>query len=141
MPYVNQVDALLATARGNLAHATCQADSWPGCGMVLARAFENAVCAVFMAWDDPYKPGKKMHDPFYERLVPLIDQPRAEVIRFVWEREGRGRPHIEVAMLLAACGNVIECLAGLAETDPPAGWEPRPIPGPVGWGSLYDEER
>ena len=141
MPYVNQVDALLATARGNLAHATRRADSWPGCGMVLARAFENAVCAVFMAWDDPYKPGKKMHNPFYERLVPLIDQSQAEVIRFVWEREGQGRPGVDIAMLLTGCGNVVEYLVGLVASDPPEGWKPRPIPEPVGWDGLSDEER
>jgi predicted nucleotidyltransferase len=141
MPYVNQVDALLTTARGRLANATQRADSWPDCGKVLARALEHAVCAVFMSWDDPYKPGKKMHKPFYERLMPLIDQPQAEVIRFVWEREGQGRPGVDVAQLLAACGNVIEYLADLAASEPPEGWEPRPIPEPVGWDSLSDEER
>jgi len=53
MPYVNQVDARLATARGNLANATRQADNWPGCGMVLARTFENAACAVFSGLGRP----------------------------------------------------------------------------------------
>jgi predicted nucleotidyltransferase len=141
MPYINQVDALLTTARGRLANAMQRANSWPDCGMVLARAFENAVCAVYMAWDDPYKPGKKMHNPFYDRLMPLINQPQAELIRFVWEREGRGRPDIDVDRLLAACDNVIEYLADLAASEPPAGWELRPIPEPVGWDSLSDEER
>ena len=141
MPYINQVDALLATAQGNLANARQQADSWPGCGMVLARAFERAVCAVFMAWDDPYKPDRRIHAAFYERLMPLIDQPQAEVIRLVWEREGQGRPAIDIAMLLTACRDVIGYLADLAASDPPEGWEPRPIPESVGWDGLSDGER
>lgn len=94
-----------------------------------------------LAWDDPYKPEKKMHDPFYKRLMPLIDHPQADIIQFVWEREGQGHPGVDVAMLLTACGNVIEYLADLAETDPPEAWEPRPIPEPVGWDSLSNEER
>jgi predicted nucleotidyltransferase len=141
MPYINQVDALLTTARGRLANATQRTDIWPDCGKVLARALEHAVCAVFMAWGDPYKPGQKMHNPFYERLVPLIDQPQAEVIRLVWESEGQGRPGVDVAQLLGACNNVIEYLADLAARDPPEGWEPPPIPEPLGWDSLSDDER
>ncbi len=141
MTYVNQVDALLATARGRLANARQWVDQWPTCGMVLARAFENAVCAVFMAWYDPYKPEKKMHQPFYERLSPLIDQSAVTIIRFVWEREGQGRPDLDVATLLAACGKAIDHLDALANGDPAQGWQPRPIPEPVGWDGLAAGER
>lgn len=109
--------------------------------MVLARAFENAVCAVFMAWDDPYKPDKKMHEPFYDRLSPLIDESAVTLIRFVWEREGQGRPDLDVAALLAACCNTVEYLGRLAASAPPARWQPRPIPEPVGWNGLSADER
>src|SRR6266568_1380060 len=73
MPYLNQVDALIHEARRLLAHAEQEAGNWPLCGHLLARALEHATCAVFMAWGEPYAPEKKMHQVFYERMVPHVD--------------------------------------------------------------------
>lgn len=140
MSYIGQIDALVAIARGTLAHAKRQAGNWPTCGMMLARAMEQAACAVFMAWNDPYKAEPKMHQAFFERLAPHLEPAVVEVIRSVWEHEG-GRPPVGEGDLLTACHVVIEYLAHLGASDPPDGWEPRPIPDPVSWSQLDATER
>jgi hypothetical protein len=141
MPYLNQVDALLREARRLFAHAEHEAGNWPHCGHLLARALEDVTCAVFMAWDEPHAPERKMHRFFDERLAPHVDPAMAELVRFVWAREGQGRPDTAVEQLLAVCRAAIEYFAGLAQGPPPAGWEPLPIPKPVGWNELSEEER
>lgn len=140
MLYLNQVDALLVRARQYLADAQLQRDNWPFCGSALARALEHAVCAVFMAWDEPYKAGRKMHRHFDERLAPLIDPAIPPLVRWVWEYEGSGRPD-GVAQLLAGCQQVIEALAVLATNPAPGAWQPLPIPEPIGWEPLSEPER
>ena len=141
MPYLNQVDALLHEARRLLAHAEHEARNWPHCGHLLSRALEHAVCAVFMAWDEPHAPEKKMHRFFDERLAPHVDPAMAALVKFVWAREGQGRPDTAVEQLLAVCRGAVEYFAGLAQGPPPPGWAPLPIPGPISWGELSDEER
>lgn len=141
MAYVNQVDAHLAEARARLAHAATRAETWPECGKVLARAFEFAAAAVLISWGDPYKAGHKLHVPFLDRVAPLIDQHLGALVSAVWACEGRGAPVEDVATLLTGCEQVIGYLAGVAATDPPEGWEAPPVPTPIGWDSLSDDER
>ncbi len=141
MPYLNQADALLHEACRLHAHAVQEASNWPHCGHLLARALEHATCAVFMAWDEPHAPEKKMHRFFDERLSPHVDPVTAALVRLVWEREGQGRPDEAVEQLLTLCAQAVDYFAGLAESPPPAGWVPLPIPEPVGWAGLSDEER
>jgi predicted nucleotidyltransferase len=141
MPYLNQVDALLHEARRLFAHAEHEAGNWPHCGHLLARALEHATCAVFMAWDEPHAPETKMHRFFDERLAPHADPAMAALVRFVWARDGQGRPDTAVEQLLAVCRGAIEYFAGLAQGPPPAGWVPLPIPQPIDWGGLSDQER
>lgn len=140
MPYLNQVDALLAKARQYPAEAKLQRDNWPFCGSALARALEHAVCAVFMAWNEPYKAGRKMHRHFEERLAPLIDPAIPPMVKWVWEYEGGGKPDA-VDHLLTACEQVIDALADLAANPPPSGWQALPIPAPAGWEGLSEAER
>jgi len=140
MPYLNQVDALVQEARRLFGHAEHEAGNWPYCGSLLARALENATCAVFMAWGEPHAPEKKMHPFFDDRLAPHLNPTVVQLVQLVWAREGQGRPD-DVEQLLTACCRAIDYLAGLATNPPPAGWEPVPIPEPVGWDGLSDEER
>src|SRR5258708_7150505 len=141
MSYIGQVDAVVvATARGTLAHAKRQAGNWPTCRMMLARALEQTACAVFMAWNDPYKAEPKMHQAFDERLAPYLEPAVVDVIRSIREREG-SRPSIDEGDVLTACHVVVEYLARLAASEPPDGWEPRPIPDPVYWSQLDDTDR
>ncbi len=141
MPYLNQVDALLHEANRLFAHAQQEAANWPQCGHLLARALEHATCAAFIAWDEPHAPEKKMHPAFDDRLAPHIDPAMAALVRFVWEREGQGPPDAMVDQLLQLCGGAIGYFADLAENPPPATWERLPIPEPVGWENLSDDER
>jgi hypothetical protein len=141
MPYLNQVDALLHEARRLFAHAEHEAANWPHCGHLLARALEHAISAVFMAWEEPHAPERKMHRFFDERLAPRVDPAMAALVQFVWAREGQGRPDTAVEQLLAVCRGVISYFAGLAQGPPPAGWDPQPIAKPIGWDELSEEER
>jgi predicted nucleotidyltransferase len=141
MAHLNQVDALLQEARRYFAHAEYEGGNWPHCGSLLARALENATCAVFMAWDEPHAPEKKMHQSFDKRLAPHVDPAMALLVQAVWEREGQGQTEVAVEQLLDACSTAIDYFAGLAKSPAPASWEPLPIPEPVGWDGLSDEER
>lgn len=141
MSYLNQVDALLREARRLFGHAEHEAGNWPHWGHLLARALEHAISAVFMAWDEPHAPERKMHRFFDERLMPHVDPAMAALVRFVWAREGQGGPDSAVEQLLAVCRGAIEYFAGLAQGPPPTGWEPLPIPKPIRWNELSDEER
>src|SRR6266568_2710738 len=141
MPYLNQVDALIHEARRLLAHAEQEAGNWPLCGHLLARALEHATCAVFMAWGEPYAPEKKMHQVFYERMVPHVDPAMAALAQLVWEREGEARPDAGVEQLLAVSQGAVDYFADLAQSPLPAAWEPLPVPEPVGWERLSNHER
>jgi len=140
MTYVNQVDALLAKARGYLAQATSQPDNWPFCGSALARSLEHAACAVFMAWGEPYKAVRKMHRHFDERLAPLIDPAIPPVVRWTWEYEGGGKPD-DLGQLFTACEHIIDAFDDLARNDPPLDWNALPIPPPADWEGLSVTER
>jgi predicted nucleotidyltransferase len=140
MPYLSQVDALLVRARRYLAEAELQRDNWPFCGSALARALEHAVCAVFMAWDEPYKASRKVHRHFGERLAPLIDPAIPPVVCWVWEYEGSGKPDA-VAELLVGCEQVVDALEILVANPAPSGWQALPISEPVGWERLSEHER
>jgi predicted nucleotidyltransferase len=140
MPYLNQVDALLHEARRLFGHAEHEAENWPHCGHLLARALEHATCAVFMAWGEPRAPEKKMHQSFDERLAPNVNPAMAALVRFIWAREGQGKPDTAVEQLLAACA-AIEYFADLAQGPPLVGWEPLPISKPIDWNELSDQER
>src|SRR5262245_43074965 len=124
MSYLTQVDALLREARRLFGHAEHEAGNWPHCGHLLARALEHATCPVFMAWEEPHAPERKMHQFFDERLAPHVDPAMAALATFVWAREGQGRPDTAVEQLLALCRSAIEYFAGLAQGPPPAVWKP-----------------
>ena len=141
MAYLSQADALIHEARRYFAHAEQEAGNWPYCGSLLARALEHATCAVFMAWGEPHAPEKKMHPFFDERLAPYLNQTVVQLVQLVWEREGQGPPDADVRQLLSACRGAIDYFAGLATEPPSAGWEPLPIPEPIGWDGLPEEER
>ena len=140
MSYLSQVDALVVKASQYMAEAKLRRDNWPFCGSALARALEHAVCAVFMAWDEPYKASSKMHRHFDERLAPLIDPAIPPVVRWVWDHEGNGKPE-EAEQLLVGCEQVIDALSELAANPAPGGWQALPIPEPVGWERLSEPER
>jgi Nucleotidyltransferase domain len=141
MPYLSQVDALLHEASRLLAHARQEASNWPYCGSLLARSLEHATCAVFMAWDEPHAPEKKMHPAFYEHLAPCTDPGIAALVRLVWECEGHGIPDNTAGQMPQLCHQAISYFASLAENQPPATWQPAPIPEPVGWAGLAYHER
>jgi predicted nucleotidyltransferase len=94
-----------------------------------------------MAWDEPHAAEKKMHRHFHDRLVPYVDPGMAAIVTLVWEHEGERRPQDGVQQLLATCHGAVDYFAGLAKGQPVAGWEPRPIPQPVSWEWLSNEER
>jgi len=141
MAYLSQVDALVTKARGLLTDAVSGADRWPWCGQVLARAFEFAAAAVLLSWGDPRKPGPKAQDPFRDRVVPLLDQRSVAVVLQVWAGEGGGPPVENVGLLLAVCKQAMNYLGDVATSAPPAGWEPPPVPVPVGWEGLSKGEQ
>jgi hypothetical protein len=141
MAYVNQVDAAIAMARGQIAHAKNRADAWPRRGIVLVRAFEFAASAVLMAWGDPHKADAKLHDYFNNRVGPLIDRQHAHVVRAVWANECQVRSVDDVVPLLAACEQTVEYLVMVAKSAPPAGWEVPPVREPVGWAGLPEDTR
>jgi predicted nucleotidyltransferase len=141
MTYLNQVDAQLHEARRLFAHAEQETENWPYCGHLLARVLEHATCAVFIAWDEPRAAEKKLHRFFDERLAPHVDPAVVLLVQLVWEREGQGPPYDQAEQLPSACREAIDYFAGLAESLPPASWEPLPIPTPVGWGALSEEDR
>ena len=140
MPYLDQVEANILQARRYLADAQQQSGNWPFCGSAIARALEHGACAVFIAWDEPYKASRKIHRHFDERLAPCINEAMASFITSLWEHEGSAQPD-NVGQLLAACQQVIDGFEQLARDPPPASWRPRPIPSPVGWGGLAENER
>jgi len=140
MAYLNQVDALLLYAQDRIARARQAAETWPLCGSLLARAMECGACAVFMAWGEPYKAEKKMHRYFVERLAPLMDPIIPPVVQWIWDYEGGGRPH-DTDLVLTASERIISVFTDLAKNSPPAAWQPKPIPQPVGWGGLSGEEQ
>lgn len=141
MPYMEPTEALIATARDRLAGARQPSADWLAPGRLLARALEFAVCAVFMAWDEPYKAGPKMHRHFDERLVPLISPDLTTVVQVVWEYEGRMLSPDNPPMWLDACEAAVEQFVRLATNPPPAAWTPKPLPPPVGWAGLTDQEK
>jgi hypothetical protein len=141
MAYVNQIKAHLADARGRLAHAASRAEVWPECGKVLARAFEFAAAAVLIAWGDPYKATPKLHPAFLDRVAPLLDATHVALVSAVWAAEGCCTPVEDVAVLLPRCGQAIDYLADVATCAPPDGWQAPPVPVPVGWDALSDDER
>jgi predicted nucleotidyltransferase len=101
---------------------------------------ECGACAVFMAWGEPYKAEKKMHRYFVERLAPLIDPDIPPVVQWIWEYERSGGRH-DTDLVLAASERVIGVFSDLAKNDPPAAWQPQPIPRPVGWDGLSGDEQ
>jgi predicted nucleotidyltransferase len=140
MAYISQLEALLVSAEGYLASARREAENWPLCGIYLARALEFGACAVFMAWGDPYKPGKKVHPHFEERLAPLLDPGIPPVVQGIWEYEGQGRPN-DTDQMLAVCEYIIQYFDYLAKNAPPASWQSLPVPQSIGWGGLSAEEQ
>jgi predicted nucleotidyltransferase len=141
MSYLGQEDGLIHEAHRLRAHAEQEAGNWPYCGHLLARALEHASCAVFLAWGEPHAPEKKMHPFFTELLAPHLNQDVVQLVQLAWQREGQGQPDADVSQLLAACSTVIDYFADLAKSPPPAEWQPLPIPDPIGWDSLSEEER
>lgn len=141
MAYLSQVGAQLHEARRLFTHAEQEKDHWPNCGHLLARALEHATCAAFIAWDEPHAAERKMHRFFDERLAQHVDPAVVKLVQFVWSREGQGAPDDQVEQLLAACRQAIDYFADLAESPPPADWEPPPIPMPLAWSELSEEDR
>ena len=120
MPYLDQVEANILQARRYLADARQQSGKWPFCSSAIARALEHGACAVFIAWDEPYKASRKIHKHFDERLAPCINEAMASFITCLWEHEGSAQPD-NVGQLLAACQQVIDGFEQLARDPPPAG--------------------
>lgn len=138
--YLDQVTANVARARQYLAEAEQRTADRPLCSSALARALEHAACAVFVAWGEPCKAGWKIHRRFEERLAPHIGSSLVLFVSALWSLEGSGR--VDVAgQVIAACRRIIDSFERLAVDPPPAGWQPLPIPEPVGWNALADDER
>lgn len=140
MPYVDQVEAHLVTSRHRVASARREQGNWSVCGSALGRALEFAACAVLIAWGEPYKAEPKMHQVFNERLAPWLDPAISSAVAWVWDHEGRNRPD-DVEGLLDGCDRVIDVLATLAASEPPATWQPKPILPAITWTALSDGER
>ena len=138
--HLDQVTANIVRARQYLSEAQQRAAGWPLCSSALARGLEHAVCAVVTAWDEPYKPGWKIHRHFDERLVPFIDSSAALFVTALWSLEGSSWSDYP-DQIMGACRQVIGGFEQLAVNPPPAGWRPRPIPEPVTWDALADDER
>jgi hypothetical protein len=138
--YVDQVTANIHMAREYLTEAELRAANWPLCSSALARALEHAVCAVFIAWDEPYKAGWKIHRHFDERLVPFINPSAVLFVTALWKLEGTEQSDI-TEQIIAVCRQGIDGFEQLATNPPPADWQPRPVPEPVSWDALTEEER
>ena len=138
--YLDQVTANIVRARQYLAEAQQRTADWTLCGSALARALEHAVCAVFIAWDEPYKAGWKIHRHFEERLAPCIDPSVGLFVTALWKLEGNDGSGF-ADQIIAACRQIIDRLEQLAINPPPANWQPRPMPQPVSWDLLADDER
>lgn len=144
LTYVSQVDALLALAEGDLARARRSLDTPDACSRAIARAFEKAVCAVFMAWGEPYKATLKVHARFGERLAPFLDPDEllVTVARCAWDGEGiRWWPDDQSEQMLSLCESALARVSELVSHGPPPHWEPLPVPPPVAWSELADDER
>jgi predicted nucleotidyltransferase len=138
--YLDQVTANIVRAQQYLAEAQQRAADWPLCSSALARALEHAVCAVFIAWGEPYKAGWKIHRHFEERLTPYIDPSVVSFVTALWKLEGSDGSGFS-DLMIAACRQIIDRIEQLAINPPPANWQPRPIPQPVRWDRLADDER
>jgi len=138
--YLDQVTANIVKARQYLVEAQHRAADWPLCSSALARALEHAVCAVFTAWDEPYKPGWKIHRHFAERLASFIDPSVVLFVTALWSLEGTSwSGHTD--QIMATCRQIIDSFEQLAVNPPSADWHPLPIPEPVEWDALADDER
>ena len=138
--YLDQVTANIVRARQYLAEAQQRTADWPLGSSALARALEHAVCAVFIAWDEPYKAGWKIHRHFEERLAPCIDPSVVLFVTALWKLEGSDGSGF-ADQIIAACRQIIDRIEQLAINPPPANWQPRPMPQPVRWDLLADDER
>jgi predicted nucleotidyltransferase len=121
MPYLGQVEANILQARRYLADAQQQFGNWPFCGSAIGRALEHGACAVFIAWGEPYKAGRKIHRHFGERLAPCINEAMASFVTSVWEYKGSAQPY-NAEQLLAVCRQVIDCFEQMASVPPPESW-------------------
>jgi hypothetical protein len=137
---VDQVTANLYMARQYLTEAEQRAANWPLCSGALARALEHAVCAVFIAWHEPYKPGWKIHRHFDESLAPFINPSVVLFVTALWKLEGSDQFDI-TDQIIADCRQIIDGFEQLTANPPPADWQPQPIPEPVSWDALTEEER
>ena len=94
----------------------------------------------FTAWDEPYKPGWKIHRHFDGRLVPFIDPSVALFVTALWSLEGSGWSDY-TDQIMDTCRQIIDGFEHLAVNPPPADWRPRPIPEAVTCDALADDER
>ena len=138
--YVDQVTANIHMARVYVTEAEQRVADWPMCSSALARALEHAVCAVFIAWNEPYKAGWKIHRHFDERLAALINPTVVSFVTALWKLEGSEKFDIP-DQIVASCREIIDGFEQLAINPPPVGWHARPIPDPINWSALSEEER
>jgi predicted nucleotidyltransferase len=81
-----------------------------------------------------------MHQVFRERLVPWLDSVTSSVVEWVWDYEGRGQPD-DVEGLLERCDRVVDTFTALAENEPPAAWQSKPLPPAVTWTALSNADQ
>ena len=93
MPYVDQVTAALALARGRLANAAQQPSVDVLCGRLLARALEYATQAVLVAWGFPVKV-TKVQQHFDPVLAAHLDPDDADLTKAFWATEGQPQPDL-----------------------------------------------
>ena len=141
MSYRDEVDALMVLAQDYLTQAKQQREDWPFCGSALARAFESSVCALFIAWGEPYKRDRKVQRKFDERLAPLLDDELVNFVQVIWWREGEGCPGVDLDLFLTVCEGVVERFRVLATNPPLPGWQAKSVPPPVRWQDLSEDER
>jgi hypothetical protein len=94
------VDVAFAMAHSALVNASREPGLTEMAGRWLARALEQAVQGLFVAWDYPVL-ARKVQRHFESVMAAHVQPADADLIRAVWEDEGRSHPDLDLNTAIA----------------------------------------